>query len=146
MNQSNERLEKLEREQNRHIQYQRRNTIEITGIPSTVKQDDLEEQVVKIFNAANVTVNEHGLDPYQIQACHRIGKKGITICKFVNRKFATEGIYCGKNLKGIKLYGNDSQVYINNSFCKEYRLKKRFFVTKSNMVLISFKLRKIVTF
>ena len=58
--------------------------------------------------------------PYQIQACHRIGKKGITICKFVNRKFATEGIYCGKNLKGIKLYGNDSQVYINSSFCKEY--------------------------
>ena len=121
MKQSNDRLENLEREQNRHIQYQRRNTIEITGIPNTVKQEELEQEVCKIFDAAGVKVNGHKLDPYDIQACHRTGKKGKTICKFVNRKFAYEGIYNGKNLKDKKLYGEESNVYINPSLCKEYQ-------------------------
>ena len=100
MNQSNERLEKLEREQNRHIQYQMRDTIEISGIPTSVKQNDLEGKVLKIFETAGVEVNGYKLDYYQIQACHKIGKKGVTICKFVNRKFANNAIYSGKNLKG----------------------------------------------
>ena len=117
---TNERLVILERAQNREIQYQRRNTIEIAGIPTSVKQEELEAEVVKIFNVAGVLVNGHKLDPYQIQACHRIGKKGITICKITNRKFAYEGLYCSKNLKGKKLYGEISQIYINHSLCKEY--------------------------
>ena len=54
-----------------------------------------------------------------IQAVHRVGKKGNTIAKFVNRKFAYEGLRCGKNLKGKKLYG-DQGIYINNSLCKEF--------------------------
>ena len=118
---SNERLEKLEREQNRHLQYERRNTIEITGIPESVDQDDLEDQVVNIFEAAGVSVNGQKLDPFQIQACHRIGKKGITIIKFVNRKFAYEGLRCGRNLKDKEIFGSNSKVYINNSFCREYQ-------------------------
>ena len=117
---TNERLVVLERAQNREIQYQRRNTIEITGIPTAVKQDRLEEEVVKIFNAAGVSVNDHKLDPYQIQACHRVGKKGVTVCKFTNRKFAYEGLYCSRNLKGKNIYGDNSQIYINHSLCKEY--------------------------
>ena len=121
MKQTNDRVEKLEREQNRNFQYQRRNTIEITGIPSTVRQADLEKEVVKIYEAAGVTVSGNQLDSSQIQGCHRIGKKGVTICKFVNRKFAYEGIYSGKNLKDANIYGENSRVYINNSFCDEYR-------------------------
>ena len=120
MNQSNERLEKLEREQNRHIQYQMRDTIEISGIPTSVKQNDLEGEVLKIFETAGVEVNGYKLDYYHIQACHRIGKKGVTICKFVNRKFANNAIYSGKNLKVKELYGTNSGVYINSSLCKEY--------------------------
>ena len=95
MNQSNERLEKLEREQNRHIQYQMRDTIEISGIPISVKQNVLEGEVLKIFETAGVEVNGYILDYYQIQACHRIRKNGVTICKFVNRKFANNAIYSG---------------------------------------------------
>ena len=56
--------------------------------------------------------------PEDISACHRIGKKGKTIVRFVNRKFANEGLYKGSNLKGKKLYS--TPVFINNSFCKEY--------------------------
>ena len=51
-----------------------------------------------------------------IQATHRVGKKGVTIVKFVNLKFAYEGLRCGKNLKDSKLYGNSGGIYINNSF------------------------------
>ena len=120
MAKSNERLERLEREQFKHFQYQRRDTIEISGIPTTVNQADLEKEVVKIYNAARVAVNEKKLEVHQIQACHRIGRKGVTICKFVNRKYATEGIYCGRNLKNCTLYGG-SPVYINHSFCNEFR-------------------------
>ena len=121
MKQSNDRLERLEREQNRHIQYQRRNTVEISGIPTAVKQDELEKEVCRIFDVAGVQVNGHKLDPFQIQACHRIGRKGNTICQFVNRKYAYEGIYNGKNLKDKNLFGEDSKVYINPSLCKEYQ-------------------------
>ena len=118
---SNERLEKLEREQNWHFQYQRRNSIEITGIPESVDQKDLEDEVVNIFKVAGVKVNGRELDNFQMQACHRIGKKGITIVKFVNRKFAYEGLRCGRNLKGKEIFGANSKVYINNSFCREYQ-------------------------
>ena len=70
MKKTNDRLEKLEREQNKHLQYQRRSTIEITGIPKTVKQADLEDEVIKIYNAASVMVKGCTLDYSQIQACH----------------------------------------------------------------------------
>ena len=61
------------------------------------------------------------LEKHQIQACHRIGKKGITICKFTNRKYAQESLYCGKNLKDVEIYGENSRIYINNSFWDEFK-------------------------
>ena len=39
----------------------------------------------------------------------------------MNRKFAREAIVNGRNLKGSKRYGNDSQIFINNNFCKEFK-------------------------
>ena len=116
-----ERIEKLERQFYLNQQYQGRNTIEVTGIPETVAQNQLENEIVKIYAAAQVVVDGDALERKDIQACHRIGKKNVTICKFVNRKFANEGLYNGKNLKGKDLYGNKSQIYINNSFCDEFR-------------------------
>ena len=41
--------------------------------------------------------------------------------RFTNRKFAWEGLVNGKNLRDKKLYGVNSKIYINNSFCDEYR-------------------------
>ena len=117
----NERVEKLERQFYLNQQYQRRNTIEITGIPDTIAQNQLQNEVIKIYTAAQIVVDGDTLERRDIQACHRIGKKGVTICKFVNRKFANEGLYNGRNLKGKDLYGNNSKVFINNSFCDEYR-------------------------
>ena len=121
MKQNNDRLEELERQQNLNLRYQRRDTIEITGIPSSIKQEELEEEVMKIFDAGHVSVHGRKLDTHQIQACHRIGKKGITICKFINRKYAQESLYCEKNLKDVEIYGKNSRIYINNSFCDEFK-------------------------
>ena len=119
MEETNERLIKLEREQNLSFQYLRRDSVVISGIPNNIKQDALEDEVVRIFDMAKVVVNNSKLDKSQIQGCHRIGKKGNVIVKTVNRKYAMESLYCGKNLKGKSPY--ETPVYINNSFCKEYQ-------------------------
>ena len=100
-------------------QYGRRECIEITGIPTDIAQEDLEEQVIKIYNEAKVEVHGRELNRFDISAYHRLGKKSVTIVKFVNRKCTYAGLSKGKNLKGSKLYGN-SPIYINNSFCKEF--------------------------
>ena len=114
------RLEKLEREQNLHFQYQRRDTVEITGIPQNVHQDNLEDEVIAIFDAMEVKVNGNQLSKIQIHACHRIGKKNVVIVKVVNRKFATKALYSGSKLKDVNMYGN-SKIYVNNSFCREFQ-------------------------
>ena len=101
-----DRITKLERSHYLYLQYGRRDTIEITGIPSQIETTKLEDEVIKIYNEAQAKVHEEPLSNMDIQAAHRIGKKGVTIVKFVNRKFALlEGLRCGKNLKGSKLYG-----------------------------------------
>ena len=119
METTNKRLDKLEREQNLSLQYMRRDTIEITGIPADIGNQNLEEEVVKIYKKAGVEINDKNLDSPDIQACHRNGKKNITICKFVNRKFAREGLVCGRN-QGTDIYGT-LPVYINTSFCPEFK-------------------------
>ena len=63
-------------------------------------------------------MEERELDHHEIQACHRIGKKGKTICRMVNRKFAEVALYNSKKLKDTKVYENS--IYINNSFCREF--------------------------
>ena len=127
-----ERVTELERSHYLYQQYGRRESVEISGIPLEVDQKTLEGEVMKVFNEAGVTVHGRQLNHFDMSACHRVGKHGVTIVRFVNRKFAKEGLMKGKNLKGTKIYGNNP-VYINNSFCKEFkfigfvirRLKKR---------------------
>ena len=113
------RVTEMERSHYLYLQYGRRESVEITGIPETIGQKDLEEAVIDVYNAARITVHGSALSPKDVSACHRIGKKGKTIVRFVNRKFAMEGLVNGKNLKGTNLYGN-TPIYINNSFCREF--------------------------
>ena len=115
-----DRVTELERSHYLYKQYGRRESVEITGIPTEVDDKNLEEEVIKIYNEANVDVDGSGLTKKDISACHRIGKRGNTIVRFVNRKFASGGLFKGKNLKGTQLY-NGTPVYINNSFCPEFQ-------------------------
>ena len=94
-----ERITELERSHFLYEQYGRRECIEITGIPTDIAQEDLEEQVIKIYNEAKVEVHGREFNRFDISACHKLGKKSVTIVKFVNRKFAYAGLSKGKNLK-----------------------------------------------
>ena len=110
-----------------HEQYGRRESVEISGIP-VVENQNLEDEVIKVYNEAKVNVFGRQLKKEDISACHRIGKKQeTTIVRFVNRKFAFAGLVNGKNLKDSELYNNS--IYINNSFCKEFG-KYGFFIRR----------------
>ena len=69
-------------------QYSRRNNVEIPGIPESVCESQLEENVVDILKAiyVNITSNE-------IEACHRLGKKKENvIVQFINRKYCLKAL------------------------------------------------------
>ena len=113
------RVVELERSQYLYEQYGRRESIEISGIPTTVADENLEDEVIKVYKAAKVEVFGRDLRKDDISACHRLGKKKeTTIVRFTNRKFAFAGLINSKNLKDAEVY--DNNVYINNSFCKEF--------------------------
>ena len=76
--------------------------------------------MLKIYKTADITIHGKSLDYFDIQAAHRKGQKGTVIAKFVNRKFAYEGLVNGKRLKGKNIYGEDTKVFINDSFCPEF--------------------------
>ena len=136
-----DRMVTLERSHYLYLQYGRRESIEITGIPEQIQTKDLEKEVIKVYQEARVEIHGRQLDVSDISACHRVGKKGVTIVRFVNRKFAMQGLYKGKNLKGTKLYGN-TPVYINNSFCKEFKFYGYIIRQLKNRSLIdSYKIR-----
>ena len=65
----------LEIQNNNLDQYSRRNNVEISGIPQSVSDNQLEEKVVDILKAidVNITTNE-------IEACYRLGKKKKNEC------------------------------------------------------------------
>ena len=57
--------------QNNNVdQYSRRNNIEISGIPKSVRDNQLEEKVVDILKAIDVNITSN-----EIEACRRLGKK-----------------------------------------------------------------------
>ena len=54
---TNLRFYHLERSHYMHLQYGRRDTLEITGIPDEVKDEALEDEVVNLFKEAQIQVN-----------------------------------------------------------------------------------------
>ena len=114
------RLYNLERSVNLNQQYLRRDSIEISGIPPTVTDDKIEDEVIELFKDAKVTLNRQNLKKTDIQAAHRKGKKGVVIVKMVNRKFARTALVSKKNLAGNKRYGDDTNIYFNDSFTPEF--------------------------
>ena len=65
----NKRIISLESNHNMLEQYGRRNNIEITGIPDTVQDIELENKVIEIFDAIGVEANSA-----DFKDCHRVGK------------------------------------------------------------------------
>ena len=86
--------------------------MEISGVPESVTDNDLEGKVLKLLEKTDVEVH-----PDHIEACHWIksnaGPKKVII-KMSRAK---------KKLKGLNLssIGINSAVYINDSFCRYYK-------------------------
>ena len=101
-------------------QYGRRESFEIVGIPQNVSDDQLEDEVIQIMKEAKVSVNRQNMKSMDICAAHRIGKNGTTIVCVVDRKFSQAALVSGKNLKGSKKYGENTKLFINPNFCREF--------------------------
>ena len=113
------RIESLERQANANSQYSRRECVEISGIPKTVTDENLENKVCEILCDIGVVVTGD-----RIEACHRL-KNDRTIVKFASRKDCINTLKKRQNLKKVdkeKLgLGDDDKIYINESLCPEYR-------------------------
>ena len=86
---------------NRLDQYNRRNNIEIQGIPSNVADEDkftTEDKFANAFKSLNIDIKKS-----DIEECHRLGKANLknTIVRFVNRKHSEEALAKKSDLKKI---------------------------------------------
>ena len=92
----NKKVVSLEANHNILEQYGSRNNIEITGIPDTVQDNQLENKVIEIFDV--IGVDSKSVD---FEDCHRVGKSKNNSKKvkarFVNRKVVTMPSTKGNN-------------------------------------------------
>ena len=113
----------LERKCAANEQYSRRECLEISGIPDSIPNNNLEETVLKIFNETGVTVNSR-----DVEACHRLNQKANpkkVIIKLSKRKDVARVMNNKKKLKSMKPQNiglpSGCKISINESLCKYYK-------------------------
>ena len=109
------RVEMIERSHFKHLQYNRRESIEIAGIPDSVNDKDLENKSLQILGSIGVDK----VEPWQVHACHRLKNKRNTIIRFISRKTADSALYKRGDLKKIDKtslgFPADTKLYINEN-------------------------------
>ena len=85
-----ERIINLEKNQAKGEQYSQRNNVELSGIPNSIFDEDLENTVINICKESGIDV-----DARDIKGCHSLpfsrnsrDHDKMVIVKFVNRKYA----------------------------------------------------------
>ena len=117
-----EKVGSLEQQTWNNSQYSRRECLELSGIPETIENKNLEGTVLGIFEKLDVMV-----DPGNVEDCHWIkfskGAKKI-IVKLSRRKDANKIRLLKKGLKGMNFssLGINSVVYINDNLCTYYKM------------------------
>ena len=102
-------------------QYSRRQGLEISSVPESVTDNNLEEKVLKLLGKTDVEVH-----PDHIKACYWIksnaGPKKVII-KMSQHKDADKIGRAKKKLKGLdlSLIGINSAMFINDSLCRYYK-------------------------
>ena len=76
-----ERITQLKRNNLNNAQYNRRETLEISPVPSDIADDVPEQSVCQALSLTGISV-----EPNDLQACHRMRKKDRVIIKFKCRK------------------------------------------------------------
>ena len=104
-------------------QYSRRECLEISGMPESIQDDDLEDCILKIFNECDTPV-----DPPNIEACHWLKSKARpnnVITKLSKRKDVFSILKRKKKLKSVDItkvgLPQESSVFINQSLCSYYK-------------------------
>ena len=107
----------LETATNSLEQYDRRNNIEITGIPDNIEDKNLACSVIEVFKAANIQISLN-----DIEDCHRIGKSKVnskkTIVRLVNQKYCQQILYNTrkfKNFDGSGIGMPNTKIFVNEN-------------------------------
>ena len=113
----------LERKCATNDQYSRRECLEISRIPHSIPNNNLEETVRKIFNEIGVTVNSR-----DVESCHDLNQKAnpkTVIIKLSKRTDVARVMNNQKKLKSLKPQNiglpSGSKIYMNESLCKCYK-------------------------
>ena len=119
-----ERIINLEKNQAKGEQYSRRNNVELSGIPNSICDEDLENTVINICKESGIDVNAR-----DIEGCHRLplsrnsrGHDKRVIVKFVNRKYAEAMLkdkkrISGKNFEHLNV---TNKVFVSVFLCRYY--------------------------
>ena len=92
-----QRVQLLERSHVKSLQYNRRESIEIHGVPQSIQNDKLENYCLDVLKDIGCgEVNQKA-----VHACHRMRNKENTIIRFLNRKHADLALHHRKKLKDI---------------------------------------------
>ena len=95
-----ERVQTIEKQCWANSQYSKRDCLEISGIPSSVIDNDLEDVVCKAITKAGVEVSEK-----DVEECHRVGKWGTAIVKFFKSKVSKQVLNVRKDLTKLSVDG-----------------------------------------
>ena len=114
-------IESLEKELYQFQQYNRRESVEISGIPDNIEQNKLETTIINILRRVGVW----NLESYEIAACHRLRRKlgnehtQRVIVRFTNRKRVFQCLQARKYLRD-NIYEHP-KMYIHDSLCQKYK-------------------------
>ena len=115
-----ERVVTTERQCWENAHYSRRDTLEVVGIPMSVRDNVLEQKVWDVIQEIGVDICDR-----DIEACHRLKDKYQTIVKFTNRKDCLRILRVKRQLKGLDPSAVDlpegTKIFINESLCPYYR-------------------------
>ena len=132
------RVSLLERSHVNSLQYNRRESVEISGVPEAVSDGNLETYCLDVLE--EIGCGE--IDKMDVHACHRLKNRKNTIIRFVNRKHANLALHNKKKLKSIdrtkyKLPTESKGLFINESLCRPmqflaFKVRKAFSAKKIN--------------
>ena len=71
----------MESDLNKKDQHNRRNNIEILGVPSNIGDDSLKDKVIEMLAEVHIMATKSN-----VEDCHRLGQNVSTIVRFVSRK------------------------------------------------------------
>ena len=120
-----ERIINLQKNQAKVERDSRRNNVELSGIPNSICDEDLENTVINFCKESGIDV-----DARDIEGCHRLplsrnsrGHEKRVIVKFVHRKCAEALLKDKKRISG-KNFGHlhvTNKVFASVSLCPYYR-------------------------